>query len=117
VPGRGPNLQCPAGDAALGGGWASRYYVVMSSQVEPVVVAGAGVSGLTTAICLAEAGHDVKVWAADPPRHTTSVVAGALWGPSFQEPVAKTLAWTQQSLHDFTVLADDPGSGCGWLRR
>src|SRR5215471_9785983 len=83
----------------------------MSSQVEPVVVVGAGVSGLTTAICLAEAGHDVQVWAADPPRHTTSVVAGALWGPSFQEPVAKTLAWTQQSLRDFTVLADDPGSG------
>jgi D-amino-acid oxidase len=83
----------------------------MSSQVDQVVVVGAGVSGLTTAICLAEAGHDVKVWAADPPRHTTSMVAGALWGPSFQEPVAKTLAWTQQSLRDFTVLADDPGSG------
>jgi len=83
----------------------------MPPQVEPVVVVGAGVSGLTTAICLAEAGHDVRVWAADPPRHTTSVVAGALWGPSFQEPVAKTLAWTQQSLRDFTVLADDPGSG------
>jgi len=83
----------------------------MSPKVEPVVVIGAGVSGLTTAICLAEAGHDVKVWAADPPRHTTSMFAGALWGPSFQEPVAKTLAWTQQSLRDFTVLADDPGSG------
>jgi D-amino-acid oxidase len=83
----------------------------MPPQVEPVVVVGAGVSGLTTAICLAEAGHDVKVWAADPPRHTTSMIAGALWGPSFQEPVAKTLAWTQQSLRDFTVLAADPGSG------
>ena len=83
----------------------------MPPQVEPVVVVGAGVSGLTTAICLAETGHDVRVWAADPPRHTTSMVAGALWGPSFQEPAAKTLAWTEQSLRDFTVLADDPGSG------
>src|SRR5215510_282350 len=83
----------------------------MPPQVEPVVVVGAGVSGLTTAICLAEAGFDVRVWAADPPRHTTSMVAGALWGPSFQEPVAKTLAWTRRSLRDFTVLARDPRSG------
>jgi 2-polyprenyl-6-methoxyphenol hydroxylase-like FAD-dependent oxidoreductase len=33
----------------------------MSPQVEPVVVAGAAVSWLTTAICLAEAGHEVTV--------------------------------------------------------
>jgi D-amino-acid oxidase len=107
----GPDRQRPAGDAAPAGDWTARYDVVMPPQVEPVVVVGAGVSGLTTAICLAEAGRDVRVWAADPPRHTTSVVAGALWGPSFQEPVAKTLAWTQQSLRDFTALAGDPGSG------
>src|SRR5262245_19816917 len=83
----------------------------MPSQVRPVVLIGAGVSGLTTAICLAEAGHHVTVWAADPPGRTTSMVAGALWGPSFQEPVAKTLAWTRQSLRDFVVLAQDPRSG------
>jgi D-amino-acid oxidase len=83
----------------------------MPRQERSVVVIGAGVSGLTTAICLAEAGHPVSVWAADPPRHTTSMVAGALWGPSFQEPVAKTLAWTQQSLRDIVALAQDPGSG------
>jgi D-amino-acid oxidase len=88
----------------------------MPRQLGSVVVVGAGVSGLTTAVCLAEAGSDVRVWAADPPQHTTSMVAGALWGPSFQEPLAKTLAWTQRSLHDFGVLAQEPGSGCGWLQ-
>ena len=62
----------------------------MSSLAESVLVVGAGVSGLTTAICLAEAGRGVRVWTAEPPQRTTSVVAGALWGPSFQEPMAKT---------------------------
>jgi D-amino-acid oxidase len=46
-----------------------------------VLVVGAGVIGLTTAICLAEAGLTVAVAAAEPPRQTTSSTAGALWGP------------------------------------
>lgn len=72
---------------------------------------GAGVSGLTTAICLAEAGWAVQVWAAEPPLDTTSVVAGAMWGPSFQEPMAKTMEWTNRSLVDFVELAKDPATG------
>jgi D-amino-acid oxidase len=51
-------------------------------QTDPdVLVIGAGVSGLTTAICLAEAGVGVTVAADMPPQQTTSVAAGALWGP------------------------------------
>lgn len=42
---------------------------------------GAGVIGLSTAICLAETGLNVAVHAARPPDQTTSVAAGALWGP------------------------------------
>jgi D-amino-acid oxidase len=79
--------------------------------MDPVVVIGAGVSGLTTAVCLAEAGRPVRVLAAEPPLRTTSVVAGAMWGPSFQQPMAKTLAWTRRSLDEFTVLARDPDTG------
>lgn len=78
---------------------------------DPILVIGAGVSGLTTAVCLAEAGREVLVRAAEPPERTTSAVAGAMWGPSFQEPAAKTLEWTGQSLADFRELALDPGSG------
>lgn len=75
------------------------------------VVIGAGVSGLTTAVCLAEDGVEVQVWAAEPPQRTTSAVAGALWGPCFQEPLAKTLAWTEQSLREFRELAETPDTG------
>lgn len=81
------------------------------SRMEQAVVVGAGVSGLTTAACLAEAGWAVQVWSAEPPQKTTSVVAGALWGPSFQEPMAKTMAWTNRSLDDFVALAKDPATG------
>ena len=52
----------------------------MNSPGESVLVSGAGVSGLTTAICLAEAGQRVRVWTAEPPHQTTSAVAGAV-GP------------------------------------
>lgn len=78
---------------------------------DDVIVVGAGVSGLTTALCLAEAGRNVRVLAADPPRETTSMVPGALWGPCFQAPMDRTLAWTGQSLADFRALAADPASG------
>ncbi|MDA3640856.1 FAD-dependent oxidoreductase [Mycobacterium xenopi] len=84
---------------------------VRSNNAEPVVVVGAGVSGLTTAICLAEAGARVQVWAAEPPPQTTSIVAGALWGPAFQEPASQTLAWMAQSLRDFQELAKVPDTG------
>lgn len=83
----------------------------MANTAERVVVVGAGVSGLTTAVCLAEEGRPVRVWTADLPQATTSAVAGALWGPAFQGPVAKTLAWTEHSLRVFRELAQDPATG------
>jgi D-amino-acid oxidase len=46
-----------------------------------VTVVGAGVSGLTTAICLAEAGLTVRVLASCASSRSTSAVAGAMWGP------------------------------------
>jgi D-amino-acid oxidase len=53
----------------------------MSANDPDVLVIGAGVIGLTTAVCLAEAGARVAVHAAEPPARTTSAVAGAIWGP------------------------------------
>ena len=82
------------------------------TNAQPIVVVGAGVSGLTSAICLAEAGWPVRVWAAAMPHQTTSVVAGAVWAPPRPpERASKTLAWTQHSLGVFRELADIPGTG------
>jgi D-amino-acid oxidase len=82
------------------------------ASTQQIVVVGAGVSGLTSAICLAEAGWPVRVWAAAMGRQTTSAVAGAVWLPP--RPGARatdTLAWTERSLRVFTELAGDPDSG------
>ena len=46
-----------------------------------VIVVGAGVIGLSSALRLAEHGHDVAVLARDLPPETTSAVAAALWYP------------------------------------
>ncbi len=54
----------------------------MKSEVRPeVLVIGAGVSGLTTALTLARAKVPVRVVADRPPRQSTSCAAGAIWGP------------------------------------
>jgi len=46
-----------------------------------VAVLGSGIIGLTTAAELAALGYAVTVYARDFPPHTTSDVAGGLWGP------------------------------------
>ena len=77
---------------------------------DQVVVIGAGVSGLTTAIVLAEAGTKVKVVAEELPG-VTSLAAGAMWGPYLVEPKDKVDQWSQHSLAVFRELASDPATG------
>jgi D-amino-acid oxidase len=79
---------------------------------QQIVVVGAGVSGLTSAICLAEAGWPVRVWAAATLKRTTSAVAGAIWlPPRPAERAAETLGWVEHSLRVFADLAQDSNSG------
>jgi len=75
------------------------------------VVVGAGVVGLTTAISLAEAGLDTAVVSAAPPSQTTSVAAGAIWGPVRCGPADRCYAWARTGLEVFSALADEPAAG------
>jgi D-amino-acid oxidase len=76
-----------------------------------VLVVGAGVSGLTTAVCLAEAGLRVAVHTADQPTQTTSAVAGALWLPYLVEPADRVAGWGAATLAELRPLAGDPATG------
>ncbi|MEV6520508.1 FAD-dependent oxidoreductase [Longispora sp. NPDC051575] len=74
------------------------------------IVVGAGVSGLTTAVCLAEAGWSVRVLARDTPMATSSASAGAMWGPYLvSDP--RVEPWSLESLHVLEELAADPSTG------
>jgi D-amino-acid oxidase len=84
----------------------------VANERHKVVVVGAGVSGLTSAISLAEAGWPVRVWTAALPHQTTSRVAGAVWAPPRPSGRAvQTQAWTEHSLRVFRGLAEDPSTG------
>jgi D-amino-acid oxidase len=71
-----------------------------------VTVVGAGVVGLSSAVRLAEAGHQVDVLARDLPLETTSATAGGLWLPFLAEPAAAVARWARLTLQSFLELAD-----------
>jgi D-amino-acid oxidase len=70
-----------------------------------VLVLGAGVIGLTTAVCLAEAGLAVALAAADPPEQTTSAAAGAIWGPHLVGMDDRVTRWADVTLDRLTALS------------
>lgn len=72
---------------------------------------GAGVSGLTTAIFLAESGLAVTILTDRPPQETTSVVAGAIWGLHLVEAGERAARWGRATLAVFRELAGDPATG------
>jgi D-amino-acid oxidase len=75
------------------------------------VVAGAGVVGLTTAISLAEAGLTTRVVTAALPSDTTSVAAGAIWGPVQCGPPDRAYEWSRTGLEVLSALTAEPAAG------
>jgi len=75
------------------------------------IVVGAGVVGLTTAVCLREAGIAADVVAREEPQDTTSAVAAALWYPYRALPQARVTAWSAATYEQLARLAGVAGSG------
>lgn len=76
-----------------------------------VRVVGGGIVGLTAALRLREAGHEVQLVTADPPERTTSAVAAAIWYPYRALPQAAVTRWAARTYEVLTGLADDPATG------
>ncbi|MCA1185425.1 MULTISPECIES: FAD-dependent oxidoreductase [unclassified Saccharopolyspora] len=76
-----------------------------------VLVIGAGVSGLSTAVILAESGVPVRVRTDEPPADTTSAVAGAIWGPALLQPADRVRRWVADTYRALVELAADDTSG------
>jgi D-amino-acid oxidase len=76
-----------------------------------VRVVGAGVVGLTSALRLAEDGHQVEVVAAEVSQGTTSSVAAALWYPYRATPTAEVTRWLASTYAVLDGLATDPATG------
>ena len=70
----------------------------MTDNEADVLVLGGGVIGLTTAVCLAEAGVTVTLAAAEPPAGTTSAAAGAIWGPHLVGMDERIGRWATETL-------------------
>jgi D-amino-acid oxidase len=76
-----------------------------------VIVVGAGVVGLSCAVRLLEAGHQVSVVARDLPLETTSAVAGGLWYPHRAYPFERVTAWAATTYAELARLAEDESYG------
>ncbi|MBV8520416.1 MAG: FAD-dependent oxidoreductase [Acidobacteria bacterium] len=74
-----------------------------------IVIVGAGVSGLTCGVVLAERGHGVTI-AARELEGTTSEAAAAIWYP-YHVGDARAEAWAAETRDELTRLARDPASG------
>ncbi len=76
-----------------------------------IIVVGAGVVGLTTAIVLLRAGLAVEIIAREATYQTNSAAAAAFWYPYHADPVEKVEKWGAISLKTFKELTRVSNSG------
>lgn len=76
-----------------------------------ITVVGAGVIGLTCAVELEAAGHDVTVIGERVGDELVSSVAGAIWFPYRAGPPDKVARWAARTRARLEALAGDPATG------
>jgi D-amino-acid oxidase len=84
-------------------------------MAQKVAIVGAGVSGLTCAVALAERGHRTAICAEQIGPGTTSAAAAAIWYPYDTGPSESTIRWALATYRTLLELARDPRSGVSIL--
>ncbi len=80
-----------------------------------VAIVGAGVSGLTCGVVVAERGFQAKILAEQLGTRTTSGAAAALWFPYDAGPVDKVIPWALATYKVLVDLARDPRTGVSMI--
>ena len=78
---------------------------------ERVAIVGAGVSGLTCGVLLAERGYRAAIFADETGQCTTSAAAAAIWYPYDAEPADNVIAWALHTYNAFVDLSGAPRTG------
>jgi D-amino-acid oxidase len=78
---------------------------------QKVGIIGAGVSGLTCGVLLAEHGYRAAIFAKDIGQQTTSSVAAAVWFPYHVEPAERVIPLALETYQVLVNLARFPESG------
>src|SRR5260370_39452517 len=76
-----------------------------------IAIIGAGVSGLTCGVVLAEDGYRTAIFAKDIGQQTTSSVAAAVWFPYHVEPAERVIPLALETYQVLLHLARIPQSG------
>jgi D-amino-acid oxidase len=78
-----------------------------------VLILGAGVSGLTTALKLLQAAHKVTIWSKEPDGDfpSTSSNAYAMWVPVKIDSDPRVERWADESFSEFEKLSHSPSTG------
>jgi D-amino-acid oxidase len=79
-------------------------------------IIGAGVSGLTCGVVLAEHEWNVTIFADETGEQTTSAAAAAVWFPYDAEPADKIIPWSLITYERLRDLARDSRSGVSMLK-
>ena len=80
-------------------------------MAERIAIIGAGVSGLTCGVVLAERGYGTAIFAKDVGQQTTSSVAAAVWFPYHVEPAERVIPLALETYQVLLDLARFPESG------
>ena len=84
-------------------------------HVPEVAIVGAGVSGLTCGVLLAERGYRVTIFAEELGERTISAAAAAIWFPYDAAPDDKVIDWSLRTYGQLRTLAGQQNTGVSMI--